>query len=360
MRRYLVLTIPMLSAVGNVAGPAPAHAAATVTLSTAGELNVRMTAPGTARLSCAGGNVAVGSVVTAFGCAQLTYVLVNGTAGADLIDTTQMRQADFPALVPRGHYGNPVEVQGKDGADVISGGPIGEKLFGGPGADYVKGGDGADWLDGGGGDDLVRGGSGSDLISGGSGNDVVTGDATIGVDDGSDDESSGGAGTDTFHLTNADVAAPYYSLIDAPDKVFVKLTRPAPGGANIISQIYDGPGGDGIVNVDIEIAYSSSWTLNHPVPTLGKLSFVENVVPGWNLTWMRVGTVTARFAGGNDVVRVLQHPDTKIVVDAGAGTDSLKVVRLESPTTDSGAVVRSATMRPIYYSNFEAKTLTGP
>lgn len=90
-----------------------------------------------------------------------------------------------------GPGGHGVDIDGGDGADVLTGGPGGDDLLGGagddrldggPGTDALSGGAGADGLAGGGGDDALNGNAGVDRLDGGDGVDIASfGDETAPV-----------------------------------------------------------------------------------------------------------------------------------------------------------------------------------
>ncbi|WP_417499709.1 calcium-binding protein [Methylophaga sp.] len=113
-------------------------------------------------------------------------------------------------------------VLGGTGDDILLGGQGDDVLLGEDGDDLILGGSGIDTIDGGEGDDIILGGSGNDTIFGGNGDDIIHagegfdyvegGDSTAGNEtvDGnvylatSDDLLLGGAGNDTFVLSDAD------------------------------------------------------------------------------------------------------------------------------------------------------------
>ena len=116
-------------------------------------------------------------------------VIVDGTAGAfsfqvvsNLLFTWRdaVTLADFTAtsstgealmVLPRAGVG--VEIQGRDGDDVVTAGA---------GPDLVYGGDGDDTLNGRAGNDTLEGGAGSDALNGGTGSDTATyANASVGV-----------------------------------------------------------------------------------------------------------------------------------------------------------------------------------
>lgn len=136
-----------------------------------------------------------------------------GTAGNDTIAGTNS------ADIILGLAGND-SLSGFDGADSIDGGDGNDTILGGLGADTLIGGKGDDLIYGGAGDDVIFAGSGNDTICGGYGNDRLQAgggndhlygelgnDLLIGhhgpsIDGREIDRLYGGAGADTFAITN--------------------------------------------------------------------------------------------------------------------------------------------------------------
>jgi Ca2+-binding RTX toxin-like protein len=75
----------------------------------------------------------------------------------------------------------PAEMYGRDGDDILAGGPAGDLLDGGEGDDLLEGGPGDDILLGGAGDDHLIGGPGDDILDGGPGYDIVSGERILPV-----------------------------------------------------------------------------------------------------------------------------------------------------------------------------------
>jgi dipeptidyl aminopeptidase/acylaminoacyl peptidase len=90
----------------------------------------------------------------------------NGTAGADLINTTPY------ADIVDGHGGNDNIYTGA-GDDIAYGGPGNDAIGGGPGNDVIYGGTGNDVLSGAAGNDTIYGGPGRNKIGCGPGNDTA-------------------------------------------------------------------------------------------------------------------------------------------------------------------------------------------
>lgn len=84
------------------------------------------------------------------------------------------------------------DIAGRNGADLIWGGPGNDTLAGNNGNDTIYGGGGNNLISGGAGQDLLFGGTGNDTINGGSGNDTIHGG-------GGDNLLIGGTGIDEFH-----------------------------------------------------------------------------------------------------------------------------------------------------------------
>lgn len=145
-----------------------------------------------------------------------------------------------------GEAGNDV-INGEGQDDMIYAGPGDDDVTGGEGDDQVFGGEGADMLSGDAGNDAIDGGLDSDLIAGGAGIDELfggAGDDTIwgqsaGVDDpdidflnggdgndqlilGQNDIGNGGAGADTFAVTDFGSTAQIIDFDPAQDQLLIQ------------------------------------------------------------------------------------------------------------------------------------------
>ncbi len=134
--------------------------------------------------------------------ADIRGIEVQGGAGSNDIDLSEVKQADFTSLVF-------VEVNAGDGDDYVVGSEFDDHIDGGAGNDTLSGASGNDTIRGGAGDDLIAGGDGSDnlmgdegsdTLNGGDGNDLLTGgdgnDFLYGET--GDDAISGGEGDDSL------------------------------------------------------------------------------------------------------------------------------------------------------------------
>jgi len=108
----------------------------------------------------------VGATAPARAVRRSNQCRFDGTAGADLINTTPY------ADIVDGHGGNDNIYTGA-GNDVAYGGPGNDAIGGGPGNDLVYGGPGNDILSGGPGNDTIYGGPGRNKIGCGPGNDTA-------------------------------------------------------------------------------------------------------------------------------------------------------------------------------------------
>lgn len=90
-------------------------------------------------------------------------VVIYGKDGADTISGAGGAGTGEPANFT-------LKLAGDDGADILTGGAVGDKIAGGPGADVMKGGAGPDWLD-------AQDGTGGDSVFGGTGADTCLLDA---------------------------------------------------------------------------------------------------------------------------------------------------------------------------------------
>jgi Ca2+-binding RTX toxin-like protein len=100
----------------------------------------------------------------------------------------------------------PFTILGKEGDDLIVGGPYGDGIWGGEGNDIVFGEGGDDYIDGEDGDDRLFGGSGNDTLHGRDGDDELIGgygnDMLWGSAD--DDHLEGGTGNDYLNGGDGD------------------------------------------------------------------------------------------------------------------------------------------------------------
>jgi Ca2+-binding RTX toxin-like protein len=118
------------------------------------------------------------------GDAQVDTVIVNGTAGNDVITLSIENGAlvisglASKVVVDHFDFTDTIHIAGLGGDDVIDASGIGLNgpkliLDGGDGADVLLGGAGNDTLLGGLGDDILIGGGGQDVLDGGPGGNVV-------------------------------------------------------------------------------------------------------------------------------------------------------------------------------------------
>ena len=126
-------------------------------------------------------------------------IVVNGGAGANLIDLSTLSQRDFTNA-----GGVAITLLGAAGNDTLSGSNFADSIDGGAGDDFILGGAGADTLLGGSENDLIFGGSGGDSVDGGAGSDSIFGNGgndTLSGNDGAD-TISGGSGRDSIRGGN--------------------------------------------------------------------------------------------------------------------------------------------------------------
>lgn len=115
-------------------------------------------------------------------------------------DTVPPATAERSPLLPVHHV--PAPVMEMPAPLLIQAMPV--TLTGGAGNDTLRGGDGHDLLIGGDGDDLLEGGAGNDTLIGGAGRDTLMGgdgDDVLILD--ADDIAFGGAGADSFVVTDS-------------------------------------------------------------------------------------------------------------------------------------------------------------
>jgi Ca2+-binding RTX toxin-like protein len=188
----LVIGISGVSAGSASAIPASTSVNGVVTVNTTAGVTV----------TCVAGFVMIDAADVGSGptsCGTTTRIHVVGDPAVNTIDLSGVLAADFAPNAS-------TQVDGSDGADVITGsqlpdvinGEIGaDVITGGDGNDTISGGIGADDISGGNGNDILDGGVGADPIDGGAGNDIISGG--IGAD-----PMNGGLGTDTLR-ESADV-----------------------------------------------------------------------------------------------------------------------------------------------------------
>lgn len=124
------------------------------------------------------------------------------------------------------------------GDDDVMGGAGHDQIFGGEGRDTLSGAAGNDAIDGGLGDDLIAGGVGADELFGGAGDDTIWGQSAGAQDrdadflnggDGNDqlilgqgDTGHGGAGTDTFAVTDFGANAQIIDFDPVQDQLLIQ------------------------------------------------------------------------------------------------------------------------------------------
>lgn len=128
------------------------------------------------------------------------------TLPVSLVIVTDGAALTRPAAMPSLDVAVPAaDLRGDDGDD---------RLVGGPGNDVLIGNDGHDSLFGGNGDDLLIGGAGNDLLVGDAGRDTLIGgegDDRLIID--AQDVATGGAGADTFIVTDS-LLATWVTLVN--------------------------------------------------------------------------------------------------------------------------------------------------
>lgn len=147
----------------------------------------------TITLTCTDGNVKVNGADPSTGVAagsSLTSITVNGGAGDDTIDASQLRCGNA-VLTVNGGAGNDT-ITGTNKSDTLDGGDGNDTISGGNGKDVISGDAGDDTLNGGNSKDTLNGGDDNDTLNGGNGNDTLNGDA-------GDDVLNGGNGNDKLN-----------------------------------------------------------------------------------------------------------------------------------------------------------------
>jgi Ca2+-binding RTX toxin-like protein len=148
----LVSGVSAVSAGTALAATTSTSANGVVTITTDGAVTVTCDSEGGALL-VNGADVGSGFVY----CEDTTSIRVIGDAAVNTIDLSDIGPFDLA-------NGASTDVQGNDGADVITGSEVPDQISGGVGADVITSG---------GGNDLIKGGLGADGISGGAGTDML-------------------------------------------------------------------------------------------------------------------------------------------------------------------------------------------
>jgi Ca2+-binding RTX toxin-like protein len=158
-RRALVRALLVGGLVAGISGITAGSALATAA-STSLNGVVTITTDGGVTVTCVSGFVKVNAADVDSGqtsCGTTTRIHVIGDAAVNTIDLSGVVEADFAS-------GASTQVNGSDGADVITGSGL---------PDVISGDIGADVINGGGGNDIVGGGIGADAMSGGAGIDTL-------------------------------------------------------------------------------------------------------------------------------------------------------------------------------------------
>jgi subtilisin-like proprotein convertase family protein len=161
-------------------------------------------------------------------------------------------------------------LQAGDGADVLTGNALANRIYGGRGHDRISGGAGNDLLWGESGNDRISGGAGNDTISGGVGNDTISGGVgndLLWGDSGNDtinggagnDTISGGQGSDVFVFNRGFGADRIADMIDNIDTLH--LDDAIWGGGMTIAQVLSNFGKVVAGSVVLEFAPSMTITL---------------------------------------------------------------------------------------------------
>jgi Ca2+-binding RTX toxin-like protein len=175
-RRALVRALLIGALVTGISGVSAGTAFATAS-STSVNGVVTVTTDGGVTITCASGSGAllvnaadVGSGRTY--CGTTTMIHVIGDPAVNTIDLSGVLAADFAS-------GASTQVEGFDGADVITGSELPDRISGDIGADVINGGDGKDTIAGGIGADALNGGNGTDTLSESADVDFTLTDTTL-------------------------------------------------------------------------------------------------------------------------------------------------------------------------------------
>lgn len=169
-----------------------------VALSLNGALTVTLVSPPLdIVINCFGedGFLLVNNQETEYYCADVTSILLQGSAGDDQISAAPVQDGTFANMT------SGVTIQGDGGADTLFGSQLSDTLFGGEGVDLLYGQNGNDSLLGEGGNDALNAEDGNDTLLGGLGNDTLfgdDGDDWLEGNENTDQLINGGPGNDTL------------------------------------------------------------------------------------------------------------------------------------------------------------------
>ncbi len=183
-RRALVRALLVGGLVTGISGISAGSAFATAA-SSSWKGVVSITTDGGVTVTCVSGFVKVNAADVDSGqtsCGTTTRINVVGDAAVNTIDLSGVVEADFAP-------GAFTQVDGSDGADVITGGGLPDLISGDIGADVINGGNGNDVIEGGSGADAMSGGGGIDTLMESADLDYTLTDSTL-TGNGSDTHNS--------------------------------------------------------------------------------------------------------------------------------------------------------------------------
>lgn len=219
---------------------------------------------------------------------------------------------DTPAPPPT--PGQPLNLTGGAGDDLLIGGTGNDTLNGAGGDDRLFGGDGDDLLTGSNGNDTLYGGAGNDRLLGNNGDDLLVGDAGDDQLWGGDghDTLYGGAGSDTLHGGNGN------DLLFGGDGDDLLV-----GGAG--ADTMDGGEGSDIYEVDPTDTVTDTGTTGFDIARITNPTGVLLSLAGWS------GLEQIEGAAGSDTIdastqregiNILGHGGDDVLI-GGAGNDRL-------------------------------------
>jgi Ca2+-binding RTX toxin-like protein len=224
-------------------------------------------------------------------------VTVDGLAGNDVIDATELPAADYGKLT----------IHGSDGDDTITGGQGADTIFGDAGNDRIAGFKGADTMSGGAGDDTL-------IWNNGDANDVTNGD-------------------DGFDVTEVNTGAANDAMTVKPNGTRTMFARVAvPAGPPAFTMDMDTEalrvnsfGGDDTLTVDQGVTQSIVADAGAGNDTFTGGDESDTFFGGAGDDKLTGGNGADALLGqdGNDAL--FARDDSADVVDGGAGTDSAQV-----------------------------------
>ena len=296
-----------------------------------------------ATVNLAWGRVSSGVISAAAG----DRITVNGMDGDDTIIASQSVMS--AAIVP-GSVGDAlVTLNGGNGNDVLTiaspAGQTGNTIDGGAGNDAITGGLGDDEFDGGAGDDTFVGGGGTDRVGGGAGASI--GDAIL---------VTGTSGNDTITLT-LNATGHLLATVNGVTTTYTNFLSGPIATSGIEGILVEGLGGDDQVTVDstngavpVAITYnggadSDTLTLTGGIASSNTYSVGPDVGSGSSVLVIGGVTQTVQFTGLEPVIDLVGGP---LVVN---GTNANNAINYSQGSVAANGLVSVDGFESIEFSN---------